>query len=123
MSHPTIEISYWPIGGRTAAARLALAYDGIPVDFEPNTDWEKAKEDRVTFPTQDIPVFRVNGGRSICESSALTYYAGMLTGLWPKDPLQAAMQLEVIATWEEVLTSPFGTCYYKTFPMFNKGTN
>jgi glutathione S-transferase len=118
----TLKISYWPIGGRAAAARLALTLKDIPHEFEPVPfdKWQDWKQDTARFPTQDIPVFSV-GGRVITQSAALTQYAGLVSGLWPSDPVEAATMVEILGTQEEIFSSFFGTCLLKTLPMFNPG--
>ena len=118
-----IQIWYWPFGGRTAVARLALAHAGIPCEFNGINSfeqWEEAKKNADLFPTEDIPVMRVDG-RLITESAAITQFAGVAANLMPEGPVGYAVVAELLALSEEVLSGFWGTCYYKTSDMMNPG--
>ena len=122
MSQPHIKITYWPFGGRTAMARLALAYKGIPVEFDglDGARWAELSKDTKRFPTEDIPTMEVDG-RVITESAAIAAYAGALSGLMPTDPQGIATYTEIMSLTEVVLTGFFGTCFYKTMEFANPG--
>lgn len=122
---PKLTLTYFDFGGRSAAPRLALAYAGIPLEFEtiPWGKWDEWKLDASRFPTEDIPVLRIGDKRVVTQSAAISQYCGLLAGLWPSDPEGAAVNAEIFATVEEIYTSFFGTCMYKTLPMFNAGVS
>lgn len=119
-STPAIDIWYYDMGGRSAVARLALAYAGIPFTFHPidMAEWPSISSDHSRFPLEDIPVLRT-GDRVISQSSAISTYAGVLSGLWPQDAVGVARIAEIHSTIEEIYTSYFGTCFYKILPFFN----
>jgi glutathione S-transferase len=121
MTHPPIKFAYWSGLGRLVTPRLALAYAGIPCEVESVAEsWGTVQHDRTRFPTGDIPVLYV-GDRIICESLAINHYVGLLTDLWPSDPLLGGQVMEIFATTEEIYTSPWGCNLYKTVARFNPG--
>ena len=115
MSAPKIVLSYWPSSGRLTPAIFALTLGGIPFERENLThqEWATASSDLTRFPLGDIPVMSVDG-KVISQSYAIAHYAGVLTGLWPKDAFGSARAMEVMLTAEEIVSGPWGVNYMST---------
>lgn len=114
-STPKITITYWPMVGRVGPAIMALDYAKIPYERVSASfaTWAADSQDLARFPLGDIPVMDVDG-RVISESHAISHYAGVLAGLWPKDAFESARAFEVLLTIEEVMTGGWGCNYFKT---------
>lgn len=90
-------------GGRGEPARLAMSVGGV--DFEdrriPLAQWPSVKTE---MPFHALPVLDVDG-TPISQSNTINRFVGKLAGLYPKDPLQAALCDEVMDAVED-LTNP-----------------
>jgi hypothetical protein len=100
---PKLVLHYFDFdGSRGEAARLAMHIAGVV--FEDNRiargDWA-AQRDK--YPFQALPVLEVDG-RMIAQSNTINRYVGKLTGLYPKDDLQAALVDEVMDAVEDSST-------------------
>jgi len=85
---PTLKLIYWDAKARAESTRLALHIAGIPFeDFRlKREEWATLKQE---MPFGQVPVLDVDGFR-LAQSMAILRYAGNLTGLYPKDALEAA---------------------------------
>jgi prostaglandin-H2 D-isomerase / glutathione transferase len=89
MTTPALTLVYFPFGGRAAPIRDAFRIGGIPfedkhVDFEAFGAMKASGE----LPFGAVPILIV-GGRTISQSSAILRYAGVLSGLYPPNPVNA----------------------------------
>lgn len=99
---PELKLIYFDIdGGRGEPVRLALRLGGIAFeDFRfPFSEWPALRE---STPFRAVPVLEVDGV-PLSQSNAILRYAGVLAGLYPKDPWQAARCDEVLDAVEDAM--------------------
>lgn len=104
-----LKLSYFGMGGRALAPRLAFAIGDIPyederVDFG---EWGTASADRARFPLGALPVLKV-GDRVFTQSLAISMYAGDIAGIGPKDALDRLAVTQAVLTIEEIYTGENG---------------
>ena len=89
-------------GGRGEPARLALHIGGIAFEDHriAGKDWP-ASRDKTPFLA--LPTLEVDG-QVISQSNSINRYVGKLTGLYPKDDLQAFLCDEVMDAAEDIST-------------------
>jgi glutathione S-transferase len=105
---PRIALTYFDFdGSRGEAARLAMHLAGIAFEDKRigRSDWPAVRDQ---YPFQALPVLEVDG-QMIAQSNAINRYVGKLTGLYPKDDLQAAIVDEVMDAVEDITTRIGGT--------------
>jgi prostaglandin-H2 D-isomerase / glutathione transferase len=89
-------------GGRGEPARLAMKIGGVA--FEdcriPFKSWPSIKAE---MPFETLPVLDVDGTR-IAQCNAINRYVGKLAGLYPDEPLQAALCDEAMDAVEDITT-------------------
>ena len=84
-----IELKYFDFAGAAEKVRFTLLMGGVPfkdtrVSF---ADWGKMKE---TTKFGQLPLMYLNGEeKPYAQSGAMLRFAGAITGLMPKDPVQA----------------------------------
>lgn len=84
----TIELVYFPFGGRAFAIRLAFAVG--KVDFkDTRLQWGEFGKAKAAgeFPMNQLPVLILDGKR-YAQSMSILRYAGKRGGLYPSDPLE-----------------------------------
>lgn len=107
---PKLKLTYFDFhGGRGQTARLALtigkvAFEDDRVGF---TDWPARKGDTL-FGV--LPELEVDGTR-LAQSNAINRYVGRLTGLYPEDPIQAALCDEAMDAVEDVMVQLVPTLF------------
>jgi len=106
---PTIKLTYFDLGGRALAIRLAFAIGRIPYEDERIAfdKWPTINEDRTRFPLGSLPVITVDS-RVFAESHAIFVYAGLISGLAPADPLDALAIEQALLTAEEIYSGEHG---------------
>ena len=100
---PKLKLTYFDFnGGRGEPARLALHIGGIAFEDYRVTgkDWP-AFRDKTPFLA--IPTLEVDG-RVMSQSNSINRYVGKLSGLYPKDDLQAFLCDEVMEATEDIST-------------------
>ncbi len=98
---PTLKLTYFDMhGGRGEAARLALFIGGIPFEDRrvPFGEWGAMKPQT---PYGAIPILEVDG-EVIAHSNGINRFVGKLAGLYPTDPLQAALCDEAMGVVEDI---------------------
>ena len=87
-----LKLYYFNIPGKGEPIRLACAYSGI--DFEDvrvdREQFEKLKQES-KLPFGQLPVLQVSEDTFLSQSAAIMRYIGKLGGLYPKDPIAAAL--------------------------------
>ncbi|KXZ46904.1 hypothetical protein GPECTOR_39g398 [Gonium pectorale] len=86
----SLKLYYFALPGRGEVARLALNLG--KVDFEEvivdQTTWPQLKP---TTPFGQVPILELPDGKKLAQSGAIDRYVAKLAGLYPEDPLQAAL--------------------------------
>jgi glutathione S-transferase len=98
-----LKLTYFDFdGGRGEPARLALYIGGIAFEDHriAGKDWP-AFRDKTPFLA--IPTLEVDG-QVVSQSNSINRYVGKLTGLYPKDDLQAFLCDEVMEAVEDIST-------------------
>jgi len=98
-----LKLTYFDFdGGRGEPARLALHIGGIPFEDHriAGKDWP-AFRDKTPFLA--LPTLEVDG-QAVSQSNSINRYVGKLTGLYPKDDLQAFLCDEVMDAAEDIST-------------------
>jgi len=99
---------YYGVGGRGACIRLAAALGGVAFEDEFITGAQHAKDkaegNRRWSGPPEIIVYGKDGKEltKIAQSNACLRFAGALGGLYPKDPLQRALNDEILDSMEDV---------------------
>jgi glutathione S-transferase len=105
-----LKLLYFDIdGGRGEPARLALHIGGVAFEDQRVvfSDWPAIKPQ---MPYQALPVLEIDG-RQLAQSNSINRFVGKLTGLYPKDPWQAALCDEIMDVVEDstrLLAATFG---------------
>jgi len=98
---PTLKLTYFDMhGGRGEAARLALFIGGIAFEDRriPFAEWGALKPET---PYGAIPILEIDG-EVIAQSNGINRFVGKLAGLYPTDPLQAALCDEAMGVVEDI---------------------
>lgn len=98
---PRLKLVYFDIhGSRGLLVRLALSIGGI--DFEDDrvstADWPSRK---AATPYGQLPVLEVDG-QIVAQSNGINRFVGKLAGLYPTDPLQAALCDEIMDAVDDI---------------------
>lgn len=96
-----MKLTYFDLTGRGEPIRLALWIGGVKfeesrIEFK---DWPKLKPETKygSLPVLDLPT-----GENLAQTRAIARYVGKVAGLYPKDPIAAAMVDEIIDTCEDI---------------------
>ena len=98
-----LKLTYFDFdGGRGEPARLALHIGGIAFEDHriPGKDWP-AFRDKTPFLA--LPTLEVDG-QVLTQSNSINRYIGKMSGLYPKDDLQAFLCDEVMDAAEDIST-------------------
>jgi len=97
---PALTVRYMAFGGRAAPLRAAAFVGGVAYqdEFITNAKEQKAEGKRRWSGLPEIVV----GDQVIGQSNACLRYIGALGGLYPKEPLTAALADEVMDSCEDV---------------------
>lgn len=101
-----MKVVYFDIAGRGECTRLTLVVGGQ--DFE---DVRLSREDWVNTwkpksPTGQVPLIELDDGRIIAQSMATQVFAAQKAGLYPEDPVDQAMTVQLMACFEDVRRRP-----------------
>ena len=108
-AHPKIILTNGPASGRLTPTILALTLAGVPFERA-----SLAPPGETPKGPSSLPALMSVDGVLICESYAVTQYAGVLTNTWPTDALNAARTLEVLLTIKEIAAGSWGVNFMKT---------
>jgi glutathione S-transferase len=98
-----LKLTYFDFdGGRGEPARLALHIGGIALEDHriAGKDWPACRD---KTPFLAMPTLEVDG-QVVSQSNSINRYVGKLTGLYPKDDLQAFLCDEVMEAVEDIST-------------------
>ena len=98
-----LKLTYFDFdGGRGEPARLALHIGGIAFEDHriAGKDWPAFRDNT---PFLALPTLEVDG-HVVSQSNSINRYVGKLTGLYPKDDLQAFLCDEVMDAAEDIST-------------------
>lgn len=80
------------IAGKAEAIRLACHFSGLPLkDTRLTRDEFDAMKASGELPYGQVPLLVVDGKHKIAQSAAIIRFIGKLSGLYPVDPITAAM--------------------------------
>ncbi|KAF0719928.1 Aste57867_684 [Aphanomyces stellatus] len=102
MAFPALKVTYFDMTGRAEMTRLAFVIGDVPFEDERLTReaWMSLKP---SAPFKQMPLLTIDG-QVLAQSSAITRYAGKLSGLYPTDNhLDACRIDEIVAFGEDVL--------------------
>ncbi|CAK4731477.1 hypothetical protein AeMF1_002425 [Aphanomyces euteiches] len=96
---PSLKVIYFDMAGRAETTRLALHVGGIPFEDEriAREAWPELKP---TLPYKQLPVLTVDG-QVFSQSHAMARYAGVLSGLYPKDNAVDALRVDELCDFNE----------------------
>ncbi len=98
---PKLKLTYFDFNGsRGETARLALSIGGVPFEdarVKP-ADFPAMRND---LPYGALPILEVDG-EVVAQSNGINRFVGKLAGLYPADPLQAALCDEAMDAVEDV---------------------
>jgi glutathione S-transferase len=90
---PTLTLTYFPVRGYAEATRISLAYGGLEYEDRrlsgPALVAGRA-DGSIASPFNQFPVLEVDGV-PIAQSSTILRYAAKLAGLYPTNPIEAAI--------------------------------
>lgn len=96
-----IKLYYFPIAARAEPIRLVFVAGNV--EFEdvrvPREQWAELK---AKMPFGQMPAIEVDGVM-IAQSAALLIYAAKVAGLYPEDPVQAALADQAVLFLEDML--------------------
>ena len=96
-SFPNLELFYFDIPGKGEAIRLHNAFAGLPLkDTRLTRDQFCAMKENGDLPYGQVPLLAVDNKHYIAQSAAIMRYLGKLSGLYPSDPIKAALVDSII---------------------------
>ena len=106
---PSLSITYFPVNGRGAALRAACIIGGI--SYEDNIitfdQLPQQKQDglRRWSGIPEITIYNKQNAKISCigQSNTCLRYIGTITGLYPTNPLQAALVDEILDSVEDII--------------------
>ncbi len=80
-------LTYFPLGGRAEASRLAMVLGGIAFEDKrlAPSDWAPLKGGENCPPWGSMPILALEDGTVVNQSRAVLRFIGKLTGLYPSD--------------------------------------
>ncbi|CAK4581809.1 unnamed protein product [Aphanomyces euteiches] len=99
MAFPAIKLTYFDFAARGETTRLPLVIGDVPFEDErlQREDWPALK---ASMPYKKLPVMTVDG-HVLCQSLAISRYAGKLAGLYPLDNHVDACRVDEIGDFFE----------------------
>jgi Glutathione S-transferase, N-terminal domain len=94
-SRRKLKLFYFDIPGKGEAIRLACAFAGVPLEdvripMDDRKLFEQMKaEGKLTF--NQLPALQIEDGTLLTQSAAIMRYIGKVGGLYPSDPVAAAL--------------------------------
>ncbi|EFJ52619.1 hypothetical protein VOLCADRAFT_85784 [Volvox carteri f. nagariensis] len=85
-----LKLHYFELPGRAETCPLCLTIGKVPFK-EIIYDANKWPDHKPRMPFGQVPVLELEDGRMLTQSSAIDRYVAKLAGLYPDDPLQAAL--------------------------------
>ncbi|KXZ46903.1 hypothetical protein GPECTOR_39g397 [Gonium pectorale] len=90
-----LRLHYFAGPGRAEVSRLLFTIGGIPFE-DVGYSWETFAEFKPKTPFGQVPVLELPDGKMLAQSGAIDRYVAKLAGLYPEDPLQAALADQVV---------------------------
>lgn len=108
-----LSLFYFDLPGKGEAIRLAAAVGGVAFD-DVRLTREKFKElkENGTLPYGQVPALSIDGQIVIAQSAAIIRLIGKLGGLYPTDPVQAAVVDSIVAQENDMFTG-VSCCRYQ----------
>ncbi|GLC41833.1 hypothetical protein PLESTB_001693600 [Pleodorina starrii] len=98
-----LKLHYFEMPGRAEVARLCLTIGNVPHE-EVLYEFKTWPEHKAKMPFGQIPVLELPDGKMLAQSGAIDRYTAKLAGLYPEDPLQAALADQAVFhladTWD-----------------------
>ncbi|GIL57376.1 hypothetical protein Vafri_12627, partial [Volvox africanus] len=90
VSEMPLKLHYFELPGRAETSRLCftvgnVSYEDVIYEF---ATWA---ENKAKMPFGQLPVLELEDGKLLAQSGAIERYVAKLAGLYPEDPLQAAL--------------------------------
>jgi glutathione S-transferase/truncated hemoglobin YjbI len=101
---PKLSLTYFGLPGRGEAIRMAAKIGGIPME-DNRLGFDTWPELKPKTKTGQLPFLKV-GDVEIAQSRAILRYIGKLAGLYPWDPLEAALVDEAMENLEDQAMKP-----------------
>ena len=97
------KLTYFPLPARAESIRLALKIGGVEFEDERIAfkDWQALKP---STPWGSLPQLTLATGEVIAQQRAILRLVGKLTGLYPEDPVQAALVDSIMDACEDLGT-------------------
>ncbi|GAB9468303.1 Glutathione s-transferase [Globisporangium polare] len=92
---PQLKLTYFDGTGRAELARLLFAFGGIAFEDE-RIQHAEMPALKPSLPLGQLPVLQVDGSTVYSQSFAIARYAAALSGLNPKDPVDA-MRVDMVS--------------------------
>ncbi|CAK4758862.1 hypothetical protein AeMF1_013146 [Aphanomyces euteiches] len=112
MAFPAIKLTYFDFAARGETTRLALVIGDVLFEDErlQREDWPALK---ASMPYKELPVMTVDG-HVLCQSLAISRYAGKLAGLYPLDNHVDACRVDEIGDFFEDIVHTIMTVLHET---------
>lgn len=106
MSDTKLILTYFPIGGRAEAIRLAAAVGSIPFTNK-SLAFQEFLAAKNSYPLGQVPVLEIEKdgkeSQTITQSSAILRYFGKRAGLYPTDDIQAMRVDEICSVLNDAI--------------------
>ncbi|KAI8926170.1 glutathione S-transferase [Entophlyctis helioformis] len=105
---PKLKVSYFDFRARGEVTRLVLQIGGIAFEDERVSfaDWSTRK---ATTTFGQLPSITIDGKTTIAQSHAIERYVSVLTGLYPADPVRAALVDQVHYSAQDMFEAIYRT--------------
>lgn len=96
------KLSYFDLGGRGEASRIALSLAGVQYEDERFgfADWPAIKGDTTRFPMGSAPVWTESDGEVVFGSNIILRMIGARNGMYSNDP-EIAWQIDSVMEFVE----------------------
>jgi glutathione S-transferase len=97
-----MKLYYFGMAGRAETSRIMLRAAGTKFEDVCFDGAKWAAEYKAKSPTGQCPFLELDNGEMLSQSVAINCYVANITGFMPKDTVQQARTLEMLAAFEEV---------------------
>ncbi|GIL89725.1 hypothetical protein Vretifemale_17499, partial [Volvox reticuliferus] len=90
VSEMPLKLHYFDPPGRAETSRLCFTIGKVPYE-EVIYEFKTWPEHKAKMPFGQVPVLELEDGKMLAQGGAIERYAAKLAGLYPEDPLKAAL--------------------------------
>ncbi|EFJ52621.1 hypothetical protein VOLCADRAFT_102603 [Volvox carteri f. nagariensis] len=102
LSEMPLKLHYFGLPGRAETSRICLTIGKVPYE-DVIYEFKTWQEHKAKMPFGQVPVLELEDGKMLAQSGAIERYVAKLAGLYPDDPLQAALADQAAFQMSDIL--------------------